>query len=105
LPLKSKTYRTLTDVDLLEAELDRLAMRGIGVDNEEFVRGMVAVAVPVRHVEDGRVLAALAVHSPTARSSLEDLLKAVPKLKEIALRIGPLLQPATTTTATVAVSK
>jgi hypothetical protein len=35
---------------------------------------------------------------------LEDLLKAVPKLKEIALRIGPLLQPATTTTA-AAVSK
>lgn len=108
LPLKSMTYRTLTDIDLLEAELDRLAMRGIGVDNEEFVRGMVAVAVPVRNVEDGRVLAALAVHSPTARSSLEDLLKAVPKLKEIAVRIGPLLQPATANTAAtpaVAVSK
>jgi DNA-binding IclR family transcriptional regulator len=108
LPLKSMTYRTLTDVDLLEAELDRLAMRGIGVDNEEFVRGMVAVAVPVRNIEDGRVLAALAVHAPTARSSLEDLLKAVPKLKEIAVRIGPLLQPATTaaaTTAAVAASK
>ncbi|MFP3802249.1 IclR family transcriptional regulator C-terminal domain-containing protein, partial [Paraburkholderia sp. SIMBA_027] len=85
---------TLTDADLLEAELDRLAVRGIGVDNEEFVRGMVAVAVPVRNLEDGRVLAAVAVHAPTARASLEDLLKAVPKLKETAIRIGPLLQPA-----------
>jgi DNA-binding IclR family transcriptional regulator len=96
LQLKSMTYRTLTDADLLEAELDRLAIRGIGVDNEEFVRGMVAVAVPVRNVGDGHVLAALAVHAPTARASLEDLLKAVPKLKETAVRIGPLFQPATT---------
>ncbi|WP_025600672.1 IclR family transcriptional regulator [Burkholderia sp. WSM2230] len=92
LQLKSMTYRTLTDPDLLEAELDRLATRGIGVDNEEFVRGMVAVAVPVRNAEDGHVLAALAVHAPTARANLEDLLKAVPKLKETAVRIGPLLQ-------------
>jgi DNA-binding IclR family transcriptional regulator len=96
LQLKQMTYRTLTDADLLEAELDRLAVRGIGVDNEEFVRGMVAIAVPVRNVEDGHVLAALAVHAPTARASLEDLLKAVPKLKETAVRIGPLLQPAAT---------
>ncbi|HEX7907717.1 MAG TPA: IclR family transcriptional regulator [Paraburkholderia sp.] len=94
LHLKQMTYRTLTDVDLLEAELDRLAARGIGVDNEEFVRGMVAIAVPVRSVDDNRVLAALAVHAPTARASLEDLLKAVPKLKETAVRIGPLLHPA-----------
>jgi hypothetical protein len=35
------------------------------------------------------------VHAPTARSSLEDLLKAVPKMKEVAVRIGPLLQHAT----------
>jgi DNA-binding IclR family transcriptional regulator len=94
LQLKSQTYRTLTDIDLLQAELDRLAARGIGVDNEEFVRGMVAVAVPVRHADDGRVLAALAVHAPTARSSLEDLLRALPKMKELAVKIGPLLQPA-----------
>ncbi|MEW9582363.1 IclR family transcriptional regulator [Paraburkholderia sp. DGU8] len=93
LQLKQMTYRTLTDPDLLEAELDRLAVRGIGIDNEEFVRGMVAIAVPVRNVGDGRVLAALAIHAPTARASLEDLLKAVPKLKETAVRIGPLLQP------------
>ncbi|MHB9841976.1 IclR family transcriptional regulator [Paraburkholderia terrae] len=96
LQLKSMTYRTLTDADVLDAELDRLAIRGIGVDNEEFVRGMVAVAVPVRNARDGHVLAALAVHAPTARASLEDLLKAVPKLKETAARIGPLLQPTTT---------
>ena len=70
LTLKKMTYRTLTDAQLLAAELDRLAARGVGIDNEEFVRGMVAVAVPVKEAESGRVLAALAVHRrPRARRS------------------------------------
>jgi DNA-binding IclR family transcriptional regulator len=94
LPLTRMTYRTLTDASLLEAELDRLSARGVGIDNEEFVRGMVAVAVPVRDEEGKHVLASLAVHAPTARSSLEDLLKAVPKLKEASLRFAPLLHKA-----------
>ncbi|MGH8779789.1 IclR family transcriptional regulator [Paraburkholderia sp.] len=91
LKLDRKTQGTLTELSLLEAELDRLAARGIGIDNEEFVRGMVAVAVPVRDATHGQVLAALAIHAPTARASLNDLLKAVPRLKESALKIAPLL--------------
>lgn len=91
--LKAMTYRTFTDASLLGAELDRLASRGVGIDNEEFVRGMVAVAVPVRNLADGGALASLAVHAPTARASLDELLKNVPKLKETAARLAPLLQP------------
>lgn len=92
LAMKRMTYRTLTELSLLEAELDRLAVRGIGVDNEEFVRGMVAVAVPVLDTGDGHLLACLATHAPTARANLNDLLEAVPTLKETAMRMAPLLQ-------------
>ncbi|WP_206998640.1 IclR family transcriptional regulator [Trinickia mobilis] len=92
LPLKRMTNRTLTELSLLEAELDRLAVRGIGVDNEEFVRGMVAVAVPVRDPDDRHVLACLATHAPTARANLNDLLEVVPTLKAMAVRMAPLLQ-------------
>ena len=91
MPLKAHTYRTFTDATLLGAELDRLASRGLGIDNEEFVRGMVAVAVPVRKPGGSGVLASLAVHAPTARASLDDLLKNVPKIKETAARLAPLL--------------
>jgi DNA-binding IclR family transcriptional regulator len=91
LTLERRTQGTLTELNLLEAELDRLAVRGIGIDNEELVRGMVAVAVPVRDASDGHVLAALAIHAPTARASLNDLLKAVLKLKDAALKLAPLL--------------
>ena len=91
MPLTKMTYRTLTDPRSLGAELERLAERAVGIDNEEFVRGMVAVAVPVRD-DAGHVLAALAVHAPTARASMDDLLKAVPQMKQAAKRLAPLLQ-------------
>jgi len=77
------TPRTLTDPTLLHSELDRLAARGIGIDNEEFVRGMTAVSVPVRD-KQGRMVAAIACHAPTARASLDDLLRALPKLQQAA---------------------
>lgn len=91
LPLPRMTPRTLTDRDLLNAELDRLAARGLGIDNEEFVRGMVAVAMPLR-AADGRTIAAVACHVPTARMSLSELMRAVPTLQEAAVRLEPLLQ-------------
>lgn len=80
LPLTRNTPRTLTDPSRLEDELQRLSTRGIGIDNEEFVRGMSAVAVPVRDAQD-RVVAAVACHAPTARLMLDDLLRAVPVLQ------------------------
>jgi DNA-binding IclR family transcriptional regulator len=91
LVLTKMTQRTLTGPKELAAELDRLAARGIGVDNEEFVRGMVAIAVPVRDPGSQRVLAALAVHAPTARATLEELLESVGSLKQTASRLAPLL--------------
>lgn len=90
LPLTRMTPQTLTESNLLEAELDRLAQRGVGIDNEEFVRGMVAIAVPVRNAR-GVVLACVAAHAPTARKSLQELLEAVPHIKEAAAKIAPLL--------------
>jgi DNA-binding IclR family transcriptional regulator len=91
LPLTKRTHRTLTDQALLEAELDRLHARGIGIDNEEFVLGMVAVGVPITDASTGRVLACLAAHAPTARASLNDLLQTVPQLRETAVKLAALI--------------
>jgi DNA-binding IclR family transcriptional regulator len=92
LVLMKMTHRTLTTPKALAAELEQLAVRGIGIDNEEFVRGMVAIAVPVRDPDSKRVLAALAVHAPTARATLEELLESVGRMKQTANRLAPLLQ-------------
>ncbi|MFX1675437.1 IclR family transcriptional regulator [Paraburkholderia sp. A2WS-5] len=92
LVLTRMTHRTLTTPKALAAELEQLAVRGIGIDNEEFVRGMVAIAVPVREPDSKRVLAALAVHAPTARATLEELLESVERMKQTASKLAPLLQ-------------
>ncbi|MGN5480691.1 IclR family transcriptional regulator [Cupriavidus basilensis] len=95
LPLTANTPRTISDPVLLEAELDRVRTRGIGVDNEEFVQGMCAVAVPVRQPGtsngQGRVIAAIACHAPTARKPLEALMRAAPVLESAARNMGEVL--------------
>jgi DNA-binding IclR family transcriptional regulator len=90
LQLTKNAPRTIVDKKELEAELLRIAKRGVGIDNEEFVRGMVAVAVPVRG-KDNKLVAAVACHAPTARKSLDDLLGGVPELKRAAEEIKHIL--------------
>ncbi|MCK0513027.1 IclR family transcriptional regulator [Aromatoleum buckelii] len=95
LPLTRAAPRTLVDRDALDTELDRLVRLGIGVDNEEFVRGMIAVAVPVFD-KDRKVVAAVACHAPTARLSLDELLTCVPHLRTAADEMTSVLSPAVT---------
>jgi DNA-binding IclR family transcriptional regulator len=92
LSLTRLSARTIVDREALDKELERIAKRGIGVDNEEFVRGMIAVAVPVRDTQ-GRVVAAIACHAPTARLSLDDMQAGVPHLHEAAKAIQAVLFP------------
>ena len=71
LPLKELTPNTVTDEDALLEELAQIRKRGYALDNEEFVEGMVAIAVPVKDPER-RYVGALAVHGPIQRLGLED---------------------------------
>lgn len=66
LVLTRYTERTITDIDLLEAELDRVKASQVAVDNEEYLAGLVCVAVPVT-LKDGHLCASLAVQAPVAR--------------------------------------
>lgn len=65
-PLAAATERTLTDPLAVRAELERARRRGYAVEDEEFVLGQRAFAVPVAG-ESGEVIAALAL-SDVARS-------------------------------------
>lgn len=91
LPLPRQTELTLCDPMSLKAELERVRRQGFGVDNEEFIRGMVAVAVPVRNAQ-GQCVAAVACHAPTARYGLEELIECVGTLKLAAVRMADILQ-------------
>lgn len=85
-----KTAHTLTDPGALIAEIERIRKRGIGTDNEEFINGMVAIAVPVRNAQ-GQCVAAVACHTPTARLSLSELLAHAPMIERTAKRVAELL--------------
>lgn len=91
LSLRAYTSRTITDPNMLLAHLDMLAQEGIGVDDEELVAGMVAIAVPVWSI-DGCLLAALAVHAPSARLPIENIRALVPRLKHAAADLSIILE-------------
>ncbi|MEM6409578.1 MAG: IclR family transcriptional regulator [Pseudomonadota bacterium] len=78
--LEQHTPSTITDPDLLLAELQDIAKRGFALDNCEFYEGMVAVAVPVMD-PTGRYCAAVAFHAPEQRISAEMALTKVDTLQ------------------------
>ena len=87
LKLERFTQNTITDPELLEAELDRTAHKRIAIDNEEFLAGIVCVAAPVVD-ESGTCIAAIAVHAPVSRAPLSRALEFVPRLQEAARELA-----------------
>jgi len=68
--LPELTHRTHTDADSLLTDLNQIAKQGYALDDEEFVDGMIAIAVPVLDSR-GNFAAALAFHGPVQRFSIE----------------------------------
>ncbi|MEP5152819.1 IclR family transcriptional regulator [Planktotalea sp.] len=88
-PLEALTDNTLIDPDALRRELAETRARGYSQDNEEFMMGMTALAVPVKD-NAGRLLATLSVHAPDQRHSVEDLVDFLPRLQTAAQKLSEL---------------
>lgn len=88
LPLERHTATTLTTRAALEDELAQIKRQGYAVDAEEFVDGLVCVAVPVSLPGSRAVRCAVAVQAPSVRTPLQHILLQVPRLKEAALALG-----------------
>ncbi len=87
--LERRTSRTIVDRAALAAELQRTRRRGFAVDEEEFMEGMVAVAVPIADGR-GRLLATLSFHAPVQRMSLARALEHLPRLRRAATELSRL---------------
>jgi IclR family acetate operon transcriptional repressor len=87
LALNRYTENTITDPARLERELDRIRASGISTDDQEFITGVVCIAVPVNGA-GGQPAAALAVSAPLARMSLAQGLEHVPLLRTAAERLA-----------------
>ena len=90
LDLQPITPQSITTVEALRQECAVVRDQGYASDREEFVLGLVAIAVPVRD-KLGEVRAALAVHGPSGRLPLEQALLRLPALYQSAERMAPLL--------------
>jgi IclR family transcriptional regulator, acetate operon repressor len=91
LVLTPNTRNTFTDRVALMQDLQRIAERGYSTDNEEFLAGLVAVAVPIRDCH-GRAFAAIACHGPVTRLPLAQAVELAPLLNDAAARLAETFQ-------------
>ena len=84
LTLTRYTASTLTQREALDAQLDAIRRDGHAVDAEEFVEGLLCVAVPVFAPGQRTVRCALALQAPAARMSLAQARLQLPRLEAAA---------------------
>jgi len=87
LELNRNTENTTTNPDELLEALSKIRAEKIGVDNEEFMLGMIAVSVPIQD-HRGRMSAGLALHAPVSRMSLKQARSFVPRLREASAELS-----------------
>jgi len=90
LRLDALTPATIVSVDALREECRRIAERGWSSDREEFITGLNAAAVPVLDAR-GNTRAAIAIHAPSTRMSIDDALARLPALRQAAARMAAML--------------
>ena len=88
--LEQHTDKTLTSPKALQEEIAKTRAQGFSTDNEEFMEGMVAIAVPV-HDDLGRLMSTLSLHAPTQRVTLEKLIGNLDRLKAAAADLSELM--------------
>jgi IclR family acetate operon transcriptional repressor len=82
-PLEAFTPKTLTDLDALEEEIKQVKRQGYALDNEEFLPGLLCVAVLVPSIS-GRSNLCVAAQAPIMRLSPEKALNLLPALQHAA---------------------
>jgi len=82
------TAHTLDSRSALESELARIREEGHSVDAEEYIDGLVCVAVPVRDGPMGPVRCAVALQAPAVRMPLPNALQQLDKLRNAAQGIS-----------------
>lgn len=91
LPLRPLTPHTIVDVKQLARELEETRLRRVGINRNEHLSGLIAVAVPVM-LDRRRACAAVAVQAPIGRMTLEQLLAKVPRMRAAADQIAETLR-------------
>ncbi len=87
MPLTRHTARTITERGKLRAAIKQSAAAQMGIDDQEFIDGVVCVAVPVI-ADNGQIAGGLAVSAPEARVTMSQLRQFVPNMRRAAVQLG-----------------
>ena len=88
-PLPKETSNTLTDTDELLNELSQIRENGVAYDDEERIKGMRGVAVPI-HIEDKKeILGTIGVTGPVSRLPEERFREDIP---EYIMRLAQMIE-------------
>lgn len=82
-PLEQYTAKTITDAAAFEEEVARVRRQGFALDNEEFLPGLLCVAVLVP-AASGRSNLCVAMQAPIMRMTPDKALQALPPLQRAA---------------------
>jgi IclR family transcriptional regulator, acetate operon repressor len=82
-PLEAYTPKTIIDLEQFEEEIKRVRRQGFAFDNEEFLPGLICVAVLVPN-PNGRSNLCVAVQAPQMRLTPEKALQLLPPLQRAA---------------------
>lgn len=86
-PLTQYTPKTVTEIETLDDEFDRIRRDGFAIDDEEFLPGLVCVAVLVP-ATNGRSNLCIAVQAPVMRLTPDKALSLLPALQRAAKAIS-----------------
>jgi IclR family transcriptional regulator, acetate operon repressor len=91
LELRRFTDSTITDSARLETELRQIRREQVSFDREEYLVGVVCMAVPVIG-KNGEMLAALAIQAPQARMNVQTARRHLPALQHAAAELAEIFQ-------------
>ncbi len=84
------TAKTLTDPVKLREEIEWTRAHGYSRDDEEFMDGMIALAVPIND-DQGRLLSTLSFHAPVQRLTLDVALPHIERMRRAASDLSRLV--------------
>ena len=91
LELRRYTGRTIIERSRLETELRRIRKEHVSFDQEEYLVGVVCMAVPVIG-QNGETLAAIAIQAPEARMNIRIARGHLPALRRAAEELAETFQ-------------
>ncbi len=97
-PYERFTSKTIVSFGKLQLDLEKVRKTGVGTHDSELFNDSVAIAVPVLG-RKGEIVAAVAMHAPSSRASIDTCLGFIDSLRKAASTISSTMSPVADTSS------